>query len=428
MLLRILLVFLSAFFCIQPQAQLIFFKDKIQSNYTIQDARATARYERIMRQAAQLSVLPIGNSEEASEPLEAGLSAVSQFLIKTPQSDSGISRLVNQFRKLAASTQRALLEAVYGLYPKEYYSQMIGILKQVSHPRNFAMAAAYIYRAHPTESGRNLIEKESRRLSTNNGQAILIQQLLKWINPKNNESALPNSDSLFAHQQVHCFKVIYSFQRKNRDYPGLAIIQNADGRFMRDSIGKLRVFRQLARSASNLPWFITNGSTPQGLYAITGTGLSRNVFIGPTPNLQMGMLHELNPPTFTHYFPPVFNAPPERLYRSYFPAEWQNWKGLMESYEAGRIGRSEIIAHGSTISPEWYKSHPFYPLTPTMGCLCALELWNPETGKIEQSDQLDLVNAFIETEGTKGYLMVINLNDKEGPVSAEELEELARNY
>jgi hypothetical protein len=185
---------------------------------------------------------------------------------------------------------------------------------------------------------------------------------------------------------------------------------------------------QLARSASNLPYFITNGSTPQGLYTITGTGISKNVFIGPTPNLQMAMMHEVNTPQFTHYFPIVFNAPPEKIYRSYFPENWQQWPGLLEAYAAGKIGRSEIIAHGTTIDPEWFAQQPYYPISPTLGCLCGREIWDPKTGRIVQSDQLNLVNTFIETPGTKGFLMVINLDDKPMPVSAEEIESLIASF
>ena len=49
----------------------------------------------------------------------------------------------------------------------------------------------------------------------------------------------PDIAELFAHQQTHGKKTIYSFQRWNRDYPGLAVVQNADGRFMRNEAGRL---------------------------------------------------------------------------------------------------------------------------------------------------------------------------------------------
>jgi hypothetical protein len=393
------------------QAQLIYFKDKISSPYTLAD-KAKARHEKIVQNAENLVNLPIGSSGIADEDIANILWSVSQFMVKTGQSDKGIKRLVENIGSLSESTQRALLEVLYGLYPKEYYTEMVNLLPQCSHPKNFAIAAAYIYRAHPTDAGKRLIQQHAAGVRINNeGMQLMIYNLLKYIDSYQEKIELPEMDSLFARQQIHGFKMIYSFQNRNRDYPGIAIVQNADGSFMRDTLGKLRMFSQLARSASNLPWFISNGSTPQGLYSITGTAISRNAFIGPTPNLQMVMMNEVNPPTFTHYFPPVFNAPPERLYRSYFPGNWQQWPGLMEAYDAGKIGRSEIIAHGSTIDPEWYRSYPFYPLTPTMGCLCAKEAWNTRTGKIESSDQLDLVNAFIETAGRQGYMLVLNVQD-----------------
>lgn len=50
---------------------------------------------------------------------------------------------------------------------------------------------------------------------------------------------------------------------------------------------------QLARSISNLPYYLTNGNTPQGLYRITGTDISENKWIGPTTNIQMVMPFEI---------------------------------------------------------------------------------------------------------------------------------------
>ncbi|HVV73807.1 MAG TPA: hypothetical protein VHI52_20250, partial [Verrucomicrobiae bacterium] len=91
-----------------------------------------------------------------------------------------------------------------------------------------------------------------------------------------------------------------------------------------------------------------------------------------------------------------------------------------------------IIAHGTTIDPEYYKGRPFYPLAPTMGCLCAKELWNPTSGHPLVSEQNELVNAF-EAEGREwpggtGWLVVVNLDDRRAPVSRAEVEALVRAY
>jgi hypothetical protein len=412
----LLICTIGSFYC--SEAQLIYFKENIYSPFTLNDNKAKIRREKMIAGANSLSTIAIG-SEETEEQIDLALWDISQFLIRTPESDKGIARLVSNFSKLSVSTQRSLLEVLYGLYPKEYYTQMLDILKQSSHPKNFAIAAAYIYRAQPTDAGRQLIYQLASKLKTNESQALIIRSLLNYIDDYKKMVETPSLDQ---------FKVVYSFQRKNRDFAGLAVVQNADGSFVKDSTGKVKTFTQLARSASNIPWFITNGSTPQGLYSITGTAVSKNPFIGPTPNLQLVMMNEVAAPTFTHYFPPILNATPERLYRSYFPNNWQNWRGLMESFTAGKIGRSEIIAHGSTIDPAWYQSFPFYPLSPTMGCLSGLEIWNPTTGKIDNSHQLDLVNSFIETPGTKGFLMVIDIDNQQALVTEDEILKIVNGF
>ncbi len=413
-------IFTASFF--SAKTQLYFDKEKIISPYTIQNEKAEKRKQRLIDQANSLNTLNIDSSDGE---LESALWAVGQFLVRTPQSDAGVARLMQQFGRLSSGNQRALMELVYGLYPNEFITEAKRIVQQTDHPKLFAQTASYLYRADASLQNW-LLQLLPKRFPNYSSHDLLIalQQHLQ----KSNAATLPALDSLFAHQQLHKFKVVYSFQRSHRNAPGLAVVQQADGRFAKDEQGQLRSFVQLARSASNLPYFITNGSTPQGLYAITGTGISKNVFIGPTPNLQMVMMHEVNPPTFTHYFPIVFNAPPEKLYRSYFPSNWQQWSGLMEAYQAGKIGRSEIIAHGTTIDPEWFKGQPYYPISPTLGCLCGREIWDPKTGKISNSDQLNLVNTFIETPGTKGYLIVLNLDDKPGPVTPDEIAPIIERF
>ena len=422
MILRTLLLSISFFVFGSLSAQLIYYKEKIVSPYTIKDEKSERRKQRLIDQANSLSTLDIDSNESE---IESALWAISQFLVRTPQSDAGIEKLVANFQQLKPSMQRGLMEVVYGIYPNEYSKPVKSILVNASQPKLFAMAAAYLARLQPND----IPWIRQQMVSKFPGYASdeLLAALSNLLTPAV-ETNLPEFDSLFAHQQVHRFKVIYSFQRSHRNVPGLAIVQNADGRFARDSSGQLRTFVQLARSASNLPYFITNGSTPQGLYTITGTAISKNVFIGPTPNLQMAMMHEVNTPQFTHYFPIVFNAPPEKIYRSYFPENWQKWPGLLEAYSAGKIGRTEIIAHGTTIDPEWFAGQPYYPISPTLGCLCGREIWDPKTGRIQQSDQLNLVNTFIETPGTKGYLIVINLNDSPLPVSAAEVNSLIESF
>ena len=81
-------------------------------------------------------------------------------------------------------------------------------------------------------------------------------------------------------------------------------------------------------------------------------------------------------------------------------------------------GRTEIIAHGTTIDPNYYAGKPYYPLTPTEGCLCTKEIWN---GKRIESDQEKLVNGLLQAGGANGYCVVIEIDDKNEPVMLKDL-------
>ncbi len=49
--------------------------------------------------------------------------------------------------------------------------------------------------------------------------------------------------------------------------------------------------------------------------------------------------------------------------------------------------------HGSTDEIKYFEEQPFYPLTPTRGCLSSKEIWSEKTGKSVDSDQLKLITT-----------------------------------
>lgn len=363
---------------------------------------------------------------------ESACKAVSQFMITGEQVKAGFDQLFARYDILPYPTRRAFLEAVYGVYPNEYAGQIQAILEKEADPKLFAMSAVYLFRID--SSTRNVNEIKIRMIERFPAydSIDLLTELEKYLNyhHKNVREKTPDISQLFSHQKTHGKKVIYSFQRWNRDYGGLAIVQNADGRFMRNETGRLLVFQQLARSASNLPYFLTNGSTPQGIYSIQGTAVARNNYIGPTPNLQLLMPHEKNWQKYFHLLPQdssvVFDS--MHLYKQLLPFSWRSNPALYEAWNAGKIGRTEIIAHGTTIDPEYFKNKPYYPLTPTMGCLCAKELWNVTSGRLLVSEQFNLVGTYLATPGQKGFLFVINLDDQQKTVTREEVEKWVNKF
>jgi len=353
--------------------------------------------------------------------------AISQFLIYSPQVEGGFDTLFHHYAVLSYDTKRAFLEAVYAVAPQRYVKQVLSILDNESDPKLFSLCAAYLYRADTSTGNSNAIKIGMVENFPGYDTIPVLQELANFLSYHTalQRSRTPDLSSLFAYQRAKGQKTIYSFQRWNRDYPGMAVVQGENGQFIKDAGGRIQVFEQLARSGSDLPYFITDGSTPQGVYSIQGTDISKISFIGPTPNLQLLLPFEGSWDKYYHKdtaFEPYVIFDSLQMYHQLFPPDWANYTPMMEAWAAGHIGRTEIIAHGTTIDPEFFKAMPFYPMTPTMGCLCAKELWNPTTGHPLVSEQLNLINAWLSTPAKKGYLYVINVDDKRQPITRAEVE------
>lgn len=402
-------------------------RQDIYSGFVLYDKRA--RLEKDLREniiARTFSQEPDTNNEHR---FESACLAISQFLIYNSEVENGFNKLFASYDWLQYDTKRAFLEAIYAVSPGSYSSQVENIISKESNPKLFSMGAVYLYRNDSSVNTINNIKIRMTEQFPGYDTLDLLIELERYLNVHGRlkKQKPPDIVSLFANQKTIGRKIIYSFQRWNRDYPGIAIVQKADGSFVKDGSGRLLIFQQLARSASDLPFFITNGSTPQGIYSLQGTAVANNNYIGPTPNLQMVMPFE---DKWDRYFQQPLSPAQDSLllYKQLLPPIWRNYIPMMESWYAGKIGRSEIIAHGSTIDPEYYKDKPFYPLTPTMGCLCAKELWNVTNGRLLISEQFNLVSAFTSTPGSKGFLFVINVDDQQKAVTREEIEALVKRF
>lgn len=403
---------------LQTNAQ--FSRDSIHSSFVLYGNRQ--QFDSQLRNRDIDAAFSKKLDSNTEEQYREACQAVSQFLIRSSKVQQGFDILFKQYHQLETATKRAFLEAVYAVYPASYQDQVNQLLQQETVPKLYAMQSVYLNRAM---TSRTLLLRDHLKTHFNRFDTLpILLELDRYLTSHDQDvrSTLPSLQELFSYRKSQGIKTIYSFQRWDRDYPGLAVIQKADGSFERDATGRLLVFRQLARSASDLPYFITDGSTPQGIFSIQGTAVSRNNLIGPTPNIQLVMPFEADSVYYHNPTDPTID--PLTNYLSLLPASWRRYTPLTEAFYAGRIGRSEIIAHGTTIDPDYYKGMPFYPLTPTMGCLCAQENWNIFNGGILQSDQLNFVNAFLASPGDKGYLFVINLDNKKEAVLAEEVERI----
>jgi hypothetical protein len=370
--------------------------------------------------------LPIDGNTETN--YQEACWAIAQFLIKSPLIESGFKKLFLSYQDLGFETKRALLEAVYATYPTEFQSQIDSLIATENAPKIFAMQILYLFRANANAKAKDKYINQLIKTFPGYQQNPILTELYKYLTLHQSftELALPDLNQLLLHQQTHKLVTIYSFQKWNRDYPGLAVLQQSNGHFLRDSMGQILFIDQLARAGSNLPYFITNGNTPQGIYSITGTEISKNLFIGPTPNLQLLMPFEADS-AFWHM---GYDSSKDALsnYKKLLPKDWANYEPMEESFYAGKAGRSEILAHGTTIDPDYFKGFPFYPISPTLGCLCAKEIWNIFNGRLQESHQLQLANGLMQQKKQKGLLMVINLDNQASPVEVSKIRQLLENF
>ncbi|MFZ5515596.1 MAG: hypothetical protein ACOY90_03095 [Candidatus Zhuqueibacterota bacterium] len=340
------------------------------------------------------------------------------------RSDSLKERLrmgLADFENRSDSFRRAILEAAYCLYPADFSAEMEAIARQTRHPKLFAMAALYVTRNAPARTS-----EFERLLKTQFPDQLdhpIISRLQRSLaaTAPDNVAERPPLSELLRHSFVVGKPVIFSMQRQNRDYPGLVIIKKADGAFVRNADGAIFHVSQLARSISNLPGYITNGSTPQGVFSIQGIGQSDNDFIGPSPNIQLVMPWEAPVSQYFHGNAGLGSAWSRDIYQGLLPDSWKEYAPIYEAFDAGAAGRTEIIAHGTTINPEFYRGLPWFPNTPSLGCLTALEFWSAETGRTIYSDQIALVSAFLSAGSETGFLVVVEIDAQNRPVAIEDV-------
>jgi hypothetical protein len=318
--------------------------------------------------------------------------AMELMLYKPIGYKNRIPALLKSMADYDANLQWILLQNIFTLYPKKFASI---IAKQCVHAKNDKVKALMM--AYCNEANREV----AVAINDPFFQTAYHKQLIAHYS-KSTKTGFKEQDFL-SPNFLSKENVLISFQHRDRNIPGYLMIRTEHGDWLKDSSGKPLRFTQLARSITNMPYFLTNGNTPQGLYRVNGFDISSNSWIGPTTNLQIVMPFEaeVSKPFFTD----TTNA--TSSYGSLLGSFAKN-NELWESYWAGLLGRSEIIAHGTTI-PEWfYKEQPYYPCTPSLGCLCSPEIWD-KNGKLVSSVQQQWIQLVQQLPAKPNWLLVVEL-------------------
>lgn len=365
--------------------------------------------------------LSVALTDSTEDKWEDAFRAMELIHYRSPWTDNKIRSAFTGILEMSPSFQRSLIEVCYTIYPNLFTEQVKKLLQETDDAKILAMCASYLLKADTTESSKIMLKELSlQRLSTDPGN-VTLEQLVYQTDHEGKEIFTPSIHTFLEKKYLPGNVLLISFQRRNRDYPGLVIVRDANGNFIKDDYGNYFNVPQLARSISNLPGYLSNGNTPQGIFRMYGTDQSKSIFIGPTVNIQLTMPFEN---TAGHFFS---NSSLDDTawgldrYKKLLPVNFRDYYPAFQTYYAGKAGRTEIIAHGTTIDPFYYKDKPYYPLTPTQGCLCTKEIWNETTGSLQESDQQVLANAIVKAGGPFGYAIVIEIDDRQEPVTINDI-------
>ncbi len=365
-------------------------------------------------------------NDDTEEKWQEAFSAIELINYQQAWTQPAIKMAVDSMQKRSQDFQQALLEMLYATKQKQFTKSVGHLLVNTTSAKIFAMCAEYLLLTDTSKKTITLIGEAgiNKMQSLNNDKEIAIMaEFFRHVDnlyKKNTFSGKYLLNALFNKNYLPGNVVVYSIQRKNRNYAGLVLVRDTAGKFIKNDAGKIFWLPQLARSVSNMPAYITNGNTPQGIFKMHGFDKSRSSFIGPTENLQLTMPYETSVQHFLNDSSITDTSWSKKWYGKLLPKDLNNYDPLYESFYAGATGRTEIIAHGTAVDPEFYKGQLYYPYTPTAGCLCTKEIWDAN-GNRKVSDQQKLADAVKKAGGANGYLIVLELDDLKKSVTIAEI-------
>lgn len=374
----------------------------------------TRLYKSLVAGISRNLSLPLSDSTE--ENWMDAFYSIELLRYRSPWVESRIHEGFKGIQARSVYYQRSLIEMLYDAYPGSFEKEVKTLLDSTANAKLLAGCAAYLLRNRAAYQ-KAVENNVSRFFNADTSNPVVY---MTKLNLENTPAIRAGMSELLHQPFFNKATIVFSLQRKNRNFPGRVIVRDSSGNFVQDDYGNLFSVPQLARSISNMPGYISNGNTPQGIFRMYGMDVSRSSFIGPTPNIQLTMPFETSIRHFMNDSSITDSVWTEAWYRKLLPENWQAYFPLYESFYAGKAGRTEIIAHGSAVDPAYYRGQPYYPITPTLGCLCTKELWNDD-GTRKESDQQKLVDAVNKAGGADGYYIVIELNDEQRAVEINDI-------
>ncbi|RYY68360.1 MAG: hypothetical protein EOO13_12535, partial [Chitinophagaceae bacterium] len=203
---------------------------------------------------------PITDSTE--ENWQDAFNAMEVLRYRSLWIDGRVQVAAEQMLTQSVPFQRATLELLYASYPDIFYQPVKLLLMQTGHPKIFAMCASYILQSKKADDDANFLSVKAQQMLATYPDNAILQQLIFSIAQRKEPTKTPSLSSLLKRDYLRGHTLIFSFQRKNRNYPGIVMVRDPNGNFIMDSAGQYFSVPQLARSINNLPGYISNGNTP----------------------------------------------------------------------------------------------------------------------------------------------------------------------
>ncbi|MAT58778.1 MAG: hypothetical protein CMF23_12470 [Ignavibacteriae bacterium] len=389
-------------------------KDKLYSAYVLKENREKFISNLDNRIKNRFDVKDIVNEKEwlsILEDIELSNYIPSNFEMILRNAFKSSSNKSDLFR-------RRIIEASYTFFPNSFVNEISKIYSMTKDENVKAIAGYYLIKSDSSQIDSTKFISDLKLSFPNWEKSSLLFYLVNNLSYKKDR---PDLTELLKHDFNSNKTIVYSLQRENRKNKGLVVIKNSKGKFVRNDDGSFFANPHLGLSVTNLPGIFRNGNTPQGIYSLVGMYVSPTETIGPTPNFIMRIPFEKPTSLFYHKRNKYDNWVIED-YKNILPESWKEFLPIYESFYAGKFGRKLIVSHGSTDNDTYFKDYPTYPILPTKGCLSSKEIWDETTGKLKESDQVELINALLKSGSTFGYVIVINIDDQEKDVTLDEIE------
>lgn len=207
---------------------------------------------------------------------------------------------------------------------------------------------------------------------------------------------------------------LFLFCRTNRLYPCMFVMKNVHGEPVRLADGKLWSSPSLASSARGLPSYERNGNTPEGVMTID------SVMPAADQQMSFGKFRRF----ILNFVPKAKN---ESHIKSLLPASSHDADWWKAGTTARDMGRNLFRIHG-TLKINNDPTTPYYPFMRTSGCIARRENTYDGVTYKDQRDLLDTVMTAMDMTPkyenetlTKGLIYIVEIDDKNAPVTLEDL-------